>query len=117
MVLTLEDKVPEVTRSDQSSLHYRLQLGVHLRPVNTSLRDLCMNPECAMDVGRLDILRDIVQNRVTDLQMLEVELVMVEAVILEDVVVEVMVVTKTAKVMGKLGPLHHNMVGQWADKR
>ena len=36
---------------------------------------------------------------------------MVEAVILQDVVVEVMVVTKTAKVMGKLGPLHHNMVG------
>ena len=31
---------------------------------------------------------------------------MVEAVILEDVVV-----TKTAEVMGKLGPLHHNMVG------
>ena len=39
-----------------------------------------MNPESAMDVGRLDILRDIVQNRVTDLQMLEVEVVMVEAV-------------------------------------
>ena len=36
---------------------------------------------------------------------------MVEAVILEDVVVEVMVVTKTAEVMGKLEPLHHNMVG------
>ena len=37
--------------------------------------------------------------------------VMVEAVILEDVVVEVMVVTKMAEVMGKLEPLHHNMVG------
>ena len=36
---------------------------------------------------------------------------MEEAVILEDVVVEVMVVTKTAEVMGKLEPLHHNMVG------
>ena len=36
---------------------------------------------------------------------------MVEAVILEDVVVEVMVVTKTAGVMGKVEPLHHNMVG------
>ena len=36
---------------------------------------------------------------------------MVEAVILEDVVVEVMVVTKTAGVMGKLEPLHHNLVG------
>ena len=64
-----------------------------------------------MDVGRLDTLRGIVQNRVTDLQMLEVEVVMEEAVILEDAVVEVMVVTKTAGVMGKLEPLHHNMVG------
>ena len=36
---------------------------------------------------------------------------MEEAVILEDVVAEVMVVTKTAGVMGKLEPLHHNMVG------
>ena len=36
---------------------------------------------------------------------------MVESIILEDVVVEVMVVTKTAEVMGKLEPLHHNMVG------
>ena len=36
---------------------------------------------------------------------------MKEAVILEDAVVEVMVVTKTAGVMGKLEPLHHNMVG------
>ena len=49
-----------------------------------------MYPESAMDVGILDILRDIVQNRVTDLQMLEVEVVMVEAVILEDVVAKVM---------------------------
>ena len=64
-----------------------------------------------MDVGRLDTLRGIVQNRVTDLQMLEVEVVMEEAVILEDAVVEVMVVTKTVGVMGKLEPLHHNMVG------
>ena len=60
---------------------------------------------------RLDRLRDIVQNRVTDLQMLEVEVVMAEAVILEDVVVEVMVVTKLVEVMGKLEPLHHNIVG------
>ena len=64
-----------------------------------------------MDVGRLDILGGIVQNRVIDPQLLEVEVVMVEAVILEDVVVEVMVVTKMAEVMGKLEPLHHNMVG------
>ena len=63
-----------------------------------------------MDVGRLDTLRGIVQNRVTDLQMLEVEVVMEEAVILEDVA-EVLVVTKTAGVMGKLEPLQHNMVG------
>ena len=36
---------------------------------------------------------------------------MVEAVFLEGVVVEEMVVTKTAEVMGKLEPRHHNMVG------
>ena len=36
---------------------------------------------------------------------------MVEVVILEDVVVEVMVVTKTAGVMDKQEPLHHNVVG------
>ena len=70
-----------------------------------------------MDVGRLDTLRSIVQNRVTDLQMLEVEVVMAEAVILEDVVVEEMVVTKTAKVMGKLEPLHHHKVGATEDER
>ena len=70
-----------------------------------------------MDVGRSDILRDIVQNKVTDLQMLEVEVVKVGVVILEDVVVEVMVVTKTAGVMGKLEPLHHNIVGQRTNKR
>ena len=64
-----------------------------------------------MDVGRVDTLRGIVQNRVTDLQMLEVEVVMEEVVILEDAVVEVMVVTKTVGVMGKLEPIHHNMVG------
>ena len=64
-----------------------------------------------MDVGRLDILGGIVPTRVIDPQQLEVEVVMVEAVILEDVVVEEMEVTKTAEVMGKLEPLHHNMVG------
>ena len=62
-------------------------------------------------MGRLYTLRGIVQNKVTDLQMLEGEVVMEEVVILEDAVVEVMVVTKTAGVMGKLEPLHHNMVG------
>ena len=73
-----------------------------------------------MLVGRLDILRGIAQNKVTDLQWSEVDVVMEEAVILEDVVVEVMVVikmvevmvvTKMAEVIGKLEPLHHNMVG------
>ena len=64
-----------------------------------------------MDVERLDTLRGIVQNRITDLQMLEVEVVMEEAVILGDAVVEVMVVTKTVGVKGKLEPLYHNMVG------
>ena len=53
-----------------------------------------------MDVGRLDTLRGIVQNKVKDLQMLEGEVVMEEVVILEDAVVDVMVVTKTAGVMG-----------------
>ena len=61
-----------------------------------------MNPQSVMDVERLDILRDIFRNRVTNLQMLEVEVVMVEAVILEDVVAEVMVATRTVEVMGKL---------------
>ena len=119
MVLTLEDRVQEVTQSDQFSLHYRLQLGVHLRPVNISLRleviprlhhchrDQCLNPENVMDVGRLDTLRGIVQNRVIDPQQLEVEVVMVEAVILEDVVAKVIM----AGVTGILEPLQHNMVG------
>ena len=64
-----------------------------------------------MDVGRLDTLRGIVQNRVTDLQQLEVEVVMVESFILENAVAEVMVVTKTAGVTSKLETLQHNMVG------
>ena len=65
-----------------------------------------------MDVGRLDTLRGIVQNRVTDLQMLEVEVVMEEVIILEDAVVEVMVVTKTVGMRGKLELLRHSMVGE-----
>ena len=68
MVLTLEDRVPEVTQFDPFSLHYRLWLGVHLKPVNTSLRDLCLTPESVMGVGRLGILGGIVQNRVIDPQ-------------------------------------------------
>ena len=53
-------------RPIQSSL--QTVVGVHLRPVNTSLRDLCLTPESVMDVGRLDILGGIVQNRVIDPQ-------------------------------------------------
>ena len=63
-----------------------------------------------MDVGRLDTLRGIVQNRVTDLQMLEVEVVMEEVVILEDAVVEVMVVTKTVGVTDKWELLQRSLV-------
>ena len=71
MVLNLEDRVQEVTQSDQFSLHYRLLLGVHRRPVNILLslevirglrrsrRDLFLNPESVMDVGRLDILEEL----------------------------------------------------------
>ena len=80
MVLTPEGRVLEVIQPDLFSLHCKLYLGVHRRPDNISLsleviprlcrshRDLCLNPESVMDVGRLDILRDIVQNRVTDPQ-------------------------------------------------
>ena len=64
-----------------------------------------------MDVGKLDILRDIVQNRVTDPQWSEVDVVKGETAILEDVVVKVMVVTKPTGVAGKPELLHHNMVG------
>ena len=64
-----------------------------------------------MDVGRLDILGGIVQNRVTDPQWSEVDVVMEESIILEDVVAEVMVVTKTAGVTGKLKLLQRDMVG------
>ena len=63
-----------------------------------------------MDVGRLDTLRGIVQNRVTDLQWLEVEVVMEEAVVLEDVVIEVMVVTKTVGVTDKWELLQCNLL-------
>ena len=68
MVLTLEDRVREVTQSDQFSLHYRLYLGDHLRPVNTSSRGLALTPENVMDVGRLDILGKIVPVKAIDPQ-------------------------------------------------
>ena len=41
---------------------------------------------------------------------------MVEAAILEDVVAKEMVVTKLVGVAGKLGLLHHNLIGQWTDR-
>ena len=64
-----------------------------------------------MGVGRLGILGEIVQNRVTDPQSSEVEVVMEEAVIREDVVAEVMVDIKMAGVTGKLEQLQRNLVG------
>ena len=64
-----------------------------------------------MDVGRLDILGGIVQNRVTDPQESEVEVVMEEAAILEDGVAKVMEVTKSTGVAGNLELLQRNMVG------
>ena len=64
-----------------------------------------------MDVERLDILGEIIQNRVTDPQQLEVEVVMGEAATLEDVLVKVMVVTKSVGVAGKLELLQRNLVG------
>ena len=65
-------------RPIQSSL--QVVTGVHRKPVSIFLsleviprlrhfhRDLCLNPESVMDVGRLDTLRGIVKNRVTDLK-------------------------------------------------
>ena len=76
MVLTLEGRVQEGIQPALFSLHYRLKLGVHQRPVNTSLsleviprlrhKDPCLNLVIVMDVERLGILGEIVQNRVTD---------------------------------------------------
>ena len=64
-----------------------------------------------MDVGRLDILGGIVQNRVTDPQKSEVEVVMEEVAILEDGVAKVMEVTKSTGVASNLELLQRNMVG------
>ena len=80
MVLTPEGRVQEVMQPVLFSLHCRLQLGVHRRLVSLFLsleiiprlrhfyRDLCLTPEIVMDVERLDILGNIVKNRVTDPQ-------------------------------------------------
>ena len=78
MVLTPEGRVQEVIQPVLFSLHYKLQLGVRRRPVSLFLslevisrlrhfhRDLYLNPEIVMDVERLDIFENIVQNRVTN---------------------------------------------------
>ena len=80
MVLTPDGKVQEVIQPVLFSLHCKLQLGVNRRPVSFFLslevisrlrhfhRDLYFTPEIVMDVERLNILRNIVQNRVTDPQ-------------------------------------------------
>ena len=62
----------------QSSL--KVVVGLHRKPVSIFLslevmprlrhshKDLCLTPEIVMDVERLDILGNIVQNKVTDPQ-------------------------------------------------
>ena len=80
MGLTPEGRVQEVTQPDLFSPLCRLQLGVHRRPFSLFMRlevisrlrhfhrDLYLTPGIVMDVERLDILGNIVQNRVTDPQ-------------------------------------------------
>ena len=76
--LTPEGKVQEVIQPVLFSLRCRLKLGVRRRPVSLFLsleviprlcyfhKDLYLTPGILMDVERLDILGNIVQNRVTD---------------------------------------------------
>ena len=80
MVLMLEGRVQKVIQPVLFSLHCKLQLGVRRRPiilfmsleVISRLRhfhiDLYLTPEIVMDVERLEILGNIVQNRFTDPQ-------------------------------------------------
>ena len=80
VALTQEGRVQEVIQPVLFSLHCRLQLGVHRRPLSLSLslevisilrhfhRDLYLTPGLVMDVERLDILGNIVQSRVTNPQ-------------------------------------------------
>ena len=80
VALTQEGRVQEVIQPILFSLHCRLQLGVRRRSVSLFLslevisrlrhfhRDLYLTPEIVMDGERLDILGNIVQNRVTDPQ-------------------------------------------------
>ena len=77
MVLTPEGKVQDIIQPVLFSLHCRLQLGVRRRLVSLFLslevisrlrhfhRDLYLTPGIVMDMERLDILGNIVQNRVT----------------------------------------------------
>ena len=77
VVLTLEGRVQEVIQPVLFSLRCRLKLGVRRRPVSLFLslevisrlrhfhKDLYLTPGIVMDVERLDILGNIVQNRVT----------------------------------------------------
>ena len=74
MVLTPEGRVQEVIQHVLFSLRCRLQLRVRRRPVNLFLsledifrfrhfhKDLYLTPGIVMDVERLDILGNIVQN-------------------------------------------------------
>ena len=78
VVLTPEGRVQEVIQPILFSLHCRLLLLVHRRPFSLFLslevisrlfhfhKDLYFTPRIVMDVERLDILGNIVQNRVTD---------------------------------------------------
>ena len=77
MVLTPEGRVQEIIQPILFNLHCRLQLGVRRRPVNLFMslevisrlrhfhRDLYLTSVIVMDVERLDILGNIIQNRVT----------------------------------------------------
>ena len=78
MVLTPEGRVQEVIQHVLFSLHCRLQLGVRRRPVSLFLslevifrlrhfhKDVYLTPGIFMDMDRLEILGNIIQNRVTD---------------------------------------------------
>ena len=61
--LTPEGRVQDVTQP--VSIFLSLEVIPRLRH---SHRDLCLTPEILMDVERVDILGNIVQNRVTDPQ-------------------------------------------------
>ena len=80
MVLTPEGRVQEVTHPVLFSPHCRLQVRVCPKPVNLFLsldvisrflhlnKDLHSNSGLVLNVGRMDILGNIVQIRVTEPQ-------------------------------------------------